>query len=50
MEGKERMRKTEYISEFGITVGYVTRGVKHVEEFAKNTHLLGRGTRLFFGD
>ena len=50
MEGKERMRKTEYTSEFGVTVGCVMRGVKHVKEFAKNTHLLNRGHRLFFGD
>ena len=50
MEGKERMRKTEYTSEFGVTVGCVMRGVKHVEEFAENTHLPNRGPRLFFGD
>ena len=50
MEGKERMRKTEYTSEFGGTVGCVMRGVKHVEEFAKNPHLPSRGPRLFFGD
>ena len=50
MKGKEGKRKTEYTSEFGVTVGCVMRGVKHVEEFAKNTHLLGRGPRLFFGE
>ena len=50
MEGKERMRKIEYTSEFGVTVGCVMRGVKHVEEFAKNTHLPGRGPRLCYGD
>ena len=50
MEGKERMSKTEYSSESGVTVECVMRGVKHVEEFAKNTHLQGRGPRLFFGD
>ena len=42
MEGKERMRKTEYASEFGVTVGCVMRRVKHVEEFVLNTHLPGR--------
>ena len=50
MEGKKRMRKTEYTSEFGVTVECVIRGVKCVEEFTKNTHLPGRGPGLFFGD
>ena len=50
MEGKEKMRKTEYTSEFGVNVGCVMRGVKHVEAFAENTHLPGRGPRFFFGD
>ena len=44
------MRKTEYASEFGVTVGCVMKGAKHVEEFAENTHLPGRGPRLFCGD
>ena len=34
MEGKEIMRKTEYASDFGVTVGCVIRGVKYIEEFA----------------
>ena len=50
MEGKEKIRKTEYTSEFGGSVGCVMRGVKHVEKFAENTHLPGRGPRLFFDD
>ena len=47
MKGRKRMRHT---SEFGVTVGCVMRGVKHVEEFDKKTHLPGRGTKLFFDD
>ena len=50
MEGKERMCKTEYTSEFGVIVACVMRGVKYVKEFAENTHLPGRGPRLFFVD
>ena len=52
MEGKEWMRGKKCTKEFGVTVSYVMRGVKHLEEFefVDCTYLPSLQPRPFFGD
>ena len=50
MKEKERMRKTEFTIEFGITLVCAIIGVKHIKEFVENTYLTSQGPKLFFGD